>query len=116
MEQAIKKAIELAIKGGWEPGHVNWEPYEWKEFVCSPRFWQALGKAVPHIGEKDMWKETPCSCGGIDFHIAGHDAHKGDCDRVKAPRGPLFHWKKMIDHLWENKSPDSFFEQLFTNT
>ncbi len=44
-------------------------------FLSNPAFWQALGKARPNIGIEDMWKDTPCDCGGVDFHISGHDAH-----------------------------------------
>jgi hypothetical protein len=46
-------------------------------------------------GEQDQWSTTQCTCGGVDFHIAGHDAHKPECAKVSSPRGYLFHLKEL---------------------
>ena len=47
-------------------------------------------------GEEDMWYTTKCTCGGLDFHVFGHDAHHPECKRVKATRGYKFHLAKMV--------------------
>lgn len=65
-----------------------------EEILMSGDFFQALGKACPKIGTHDAWYITDCDCGGVDFHIAGHDAHYERCKRREAARGWLFTGKR----------------------
>lgn len=52
--------------------------------------------AKAFFGEKDMWKETKCDCGGVDFHLGGFDMHHEGCSRPKANRGYKFHLQQMV--------------------
>lgn len=85
----IQEAIKKAIDGGWDStGMVHEE----KNDICNglfldPLFWKALGKA--------MW------WGDGRFKVSDWQTH-----------GWLFHWHRLIDHLAEGKSVESFFEQL----
>jgi hypothetical protein len=106
-DQILRKAVEKVTANGWT---------DWKRYV--PAF-PKTGKsdagltailrartndiifshdfAKAFFGEKDEWYTTDCTCGGVDFHIAGsHDAHKLDCAKVRSSRGYLFHLKEMV--------------------
>ena len=48
-------------------------------------------------GEIDYWPLTKCTCGGVDFHLGGFDAHKLDCDKAKAKRDWKHHLKMLIN-------------------
>lgn len=48
-------------------------------------------------GEIDYWPLTECTCGGVDFHLGGFDAHKLNCAKAKAKRDWRFHLKQLID-------------------
>ena len=57
----MEKIIKKAIRGGYEKqryyfdefGNWDWEPYEC--IVCSPLFWQALGKACGW-NDENKWR------------------------------------------------------------
>lgn len=82
-EQILKKAIKKADYSPVALAGYGWDTIFSHEFAKA--FW----------GEKDMWYETPCSCGGKGIH-ANDDTHSMDCSRVKAERGYLFHLKQMV--------------------
>jgi len=99
VQKAVKNGLNLDVyiteqekdeieKLGWF-AILNWQKRHWA-IIFSLDF----GKAF--FGKKDYWKETPCTCGGVDFHIAGHDAHHLSCDKAKANRGYKFHFQQMV--------------------
>jgi len=102
MEKAIANGykpfglLEAVLDGkiglGMDPNVYNWLVVENQYFahIFSHEFLKAF------FGEKDMWKETKCTCGGVDFHIAGHDVHREGCARIKADRGWKFHAKQLV--------------------
>ena len=131
-----KQAIEKAIEGGWLLKQFE-HAYTWSfdgryfelvqepvsaptvrlcvsDIALDPTFWQALGKAVPRVGVDDQWKTTTCTCGGMDFHVFGHDAHHLDCARPNAPRGCLFHAKKFIDLVLTGGNTKKFWEEVLS--
>ena len=101
------KAVKKAEKVGYK-GHLGMLPLPHLRINRGDSFLEAVfwnhryeilyshdfAKAI--FGEKDMWSETDCTCGGVDFHIGGFDAHRPTCKRVKAQRGYLFHLKQMV--------------------
>ena len=100
-EEILKKAIEKAVREGWSAfgmtGAVGFTPeavyinYMEKEIIFNHDFAKAF------FGEKDYWKETKCTCGGVDFHLSGSfDTHKENCAKVRAARGYKFHLGKMV--------------------
>lgn len=110
-EIILKKAIEKAEKNGWD-GLNKYEPWE-KMSICEKDivfhyyrndistisifdiiFSHNFAKAF--WGEKDYWKETECTCGGVDFHLGGFDMHKMTCAKIKANRGYKFHLQAMV--------------------
>lgn len=77
----------------WNKGDSFLESVFWNhryEILFSHDFARAI------FGEKDMWPETECTCGGVDFHVFGHDAHHLTCKRTGASRGYKFHLAKMV--------------------
>ncbi len=54
---------------------------------------------------KDMWYETPCTCGGA-LH-AGSDQHWEHCDRPKAQRDWKFHLSSIIEQLSKEKEDET---------
>jgi len=102
-EEILKKAINKAKKNGWKPAKMwqdildGYEHEEYEVLNLSDYFYifsHDFAKAF--FGKEDKWKTTKCTCGGVDFHIAGHDAHKPNCDRPKAQRGYKFHLQQMV--------------------
>ena len=67
----------------------NTSPEGVTAFLFSPSFAKAFW------GEQDAWASTPCTCGGVDFHISGPDAHKETCAKVSSSRGYFFHLKEL---------------------
>lgn len=119
--QILKAVIEKARKEGKTFLFWNWEaagiPFgqvmnQSYEMLFSHDFAKAF------FGEKDVWYETECTCGGVDFHIGGHDAHhaggvgmdgkeKPPCAKVTASRGYKFHLKEMV----VEEDPIKYLEQ-----
>ena len=115
-QQKLKKIIEYATKRGWKGWNKDWhimhinpggsiqiviqdekkpEDYDYSSIHSySFLFSHDFAKAV--FGKIDEWYITDCDCGGIDFHLGGHDAHKDGCARVKADRGYEFHLKEAV--------------------
>ena len=107
-KQQFLKVIKKAEKRGYK-GHLAMLPLPHLKMQRGESFLEAVfwnhryeilfshdfAKAI--FGEKDMWPETKCTCGGVDFHMAGSfDAHRDTCKRTKADRGYLFHLKQMV--------------------
>lgn len=92
----IKTAINKAIEGGYKKGTYwldNWLPPV-AFIICSdPLFWQSLGKAMGWGKNREI--QTP---------------RLGSNVKIK---GEWFHyWHRLIDHLAEGRSIESFFEEL----
>ena len=111
-EQILKKAIEKAVKNGWEEGI---------KFLSVIELGQGfLTKVLPYRviflhdfakafwGTKDEWHTTECTCGGVDFHLGGYDMHKMNCAKIKANRGYKFHLKEMV----LKKNPLKYIEKF----
>jgi len=100
-QEILKKAIEKAKKNGYD---------FWGNNQCNKcdRFIFTKDFAKAFWGEKDMWKETKCDCGGVDFHLGGFDMHHEGCSRTLANRGYKFHLGQMV--LEEN--PIKYLEQF----
>lgn len=81
-EEILRKAIEKAVKNGYAfEGDWNSESLWWVERgINRIIFSHSFAKAF--WGEVDMWKETECTCGGVDFHLGGYDMHKMNCKKI----------------------------------
>lgn len=93
----IKKAIQLAIEGGYENSGWGYE----KDFL-DPSFWQSLGKA------KD-WKGAcgHCLAPTIQTCLRYMFCEEAEViDRWKAE------WHSLIDHLADGGTIESFFKEL----
>ena len=106
----LKKIIDKAVSGGLdlETWFNKYDGVVWIIENINEKRGNELADAlikemlifsIPFLkaffGEEDMWYKTECTCGGIDFHIGGHDAHKPDCAKPKADRG----WKHNAQQL-----------------
>jgi hypothetical protein len=108
----LKRALDKAINNGWHDPHevpldIYWPRWDddqkfhlAEKVIASPQnlvvaliFSHDFAKAF--FGEKDEWEPTACTCGGVDFHIAGPDAHKPECAKVSSPRGYGFHLQQL---------------------
>ena len=94
-EEILKKAIEKAFP--------KEKPNMWRtlknDLLFGRHYYELIFShtfAKSFFEEKDMWKETECTCGGVDFHIGGYDMHKMDCARIKAERGYKYHLQAMV--------------------
>ena len=87
----IKLAIQKAIEGGYKNTsyHPDFENRLEKLYFLDPLFWQSLGKSLG-------WGEI--------IHCDGYDKTYADCTKCN--------WHRFIDHLAENKDPESFFKDL----
>lgn len=114
-EEIVKKAIEKAQKNGWYSENIfkvvhydgsigtsmfivgafndDGNTEAWRRDVETLIFQSYFAKAF--WGEKDMWSETACSCGGVGIH-ANDDMHTMNCTRAKANRGYKFHLMEMV--------------------
>jgi hypothetical protein len=90
--ELLNKVIDKAIKNGYKVSFIAIDLYY--SIIFSHDFAKAF------FGEKDEWYDTKCTCGGLDFHAYGHDAHKMGCAKTKCSRGYLFHLKQMV--VYEN--------------
>ena len=96
-----KEIIKKSIEGGLDmkiPKDFDWEWFidfrlEW--LLAKPEFWQALGKALWGVEDKDHLRRYM----GVDEQLMYRWQYE---------------WHKFIDHLAENKDPDDFFKQLLT--
>lgn len=119
MEKAIEKAIEGGYPHRWYiPSGMDFheqveftkrEFKEPEEILLDPLFWQCLGK-------QQGWKENVWIC-HIDGVIDGHNVTNDEkCDFCKTPvscgKEWVFKMHRLIDHIIEGKSVDSFFEEL----
>jgi len=115
-KEILKKAVDKAIKNGYRNQEVGGLIVQFSKIygIKTVFNWWAKSIIFSHdfakafFGEKDYWKETKCTCGGIDFHIAGFDAHRMDCERVRAKRGFKFHLSKMV----LEKNPIKYLKQF----
>lgn len=96
-EIVICSGIKLAIGGGYDFEKD-------RSRLLDPLFWQALGKSL-----------------GWDEYRNDDETH--DCDALGCSSTDHVlegRWKKemhsFIDHLISGKTPESFFENLLTNT
>lgn len=94
----IKTAIEKSVKGGYKVKGVNdFDLEEWMDgfmigyVLLDPSFWKCLGKEM-----------------GWDRPVTAKDRKEG----MTLRRMYLTHWHRLIDHLAEGKSIESFFESL----
>ena len=111
----LQKAIERAVKNGyktdwyrdgvWTVDETYGDVYE--HYVESPTIIFSHEFAKAFWGEKDMWYETECTCGGVGIHMSD-DTHSEDCARPKAPRGYRFHLQQMVIE----KEPLKYLEQF----
>lgn len=122
MKDKLKTIIEYAVENGWDgTDGAEWVVDEKDVFVIeiynddgsidvqlfTLLFSHKFAKAV--FGEEDMWKKTKCNCGGVDFHIFGHDVHKPDCARVSSDRGYKFHLQRAVI---SNSSIDYYYTYI----
>lgn len=119
----IEQAIEKAIEGGWPD--LNYAAIsdrkkaveqiasnELESTLLDPSFWQSLGKAMG-------WNELTCDrCNTVTTikYRKGKDG-KGKGDYHDACHGNfrwtwLLHWNRLIDHLADGGSIESYFEKL----
>lgn len=99
----IKRAIELAIEGGYQKysdiedfldGKTTYHPIRFR--FLDPLFWQCFGKVMG-------WK-----------YPDGTDVAKYRMNDPKHTAYPvyLYHWHRLIDALAEGKTIEQFFESL----
>lgn len=115
IDQAIQKAVEYgwitdgscALKGTWIARH------EQMRAILDPLFWQALGKSMDW--EKEEYHEND----GIEVMAVGrHECNNKCISRMNYYgfewKGQvwLFQWHRMIDHLAEGGTIESFFKKL----
>jgi len=99
----IEQAIQKAIKNGWDvmkvPSFDGVEFLNNSEVCLDPLFWQALGKGLG-------WKETYyCLCSYEDWTCGELGCSQGWSEWQ-------YYWHKLIDHLANNGTIESFFELL----
>ena len=89
------EVIQKAIQGGWKgkPPKSLINP----ECLIDPDWWQALGKAM-------RWGREEIGCVVCD--------HRINCAKHNSSKDWLYHWHRLIDHLAEGGSIESFFEKL----
>jgi len=106
----LEAVINKATHNGWKPsddsllggvlnGEIGTYPSIWSNLLINEAYYAhifSLEFCKAFFGEKDEWRETKCTCGGVDFHIA-HDAHLEGCAKLKAERGYKFHVKAMAE-------------------
>lgn len=87
----IEQAITKAIEGGWNKESIvqpmDTGPANLAKAILDPSFWQSLGKAMG-------WNK-------LYYTI---------CHQKVSPW--LFHWHRLIDHLADGGSIESYFEKL----
>ena len=105
-KQVLKLAVEKAVRNGWdcdlpycrafinEEGEFCFSESTEIEHAGTIIFSHPFAEAL--FGEVDKWHSTECTCGGIDFHIAGPDAHEMSCAKATADRGFQYHLKQMV--------------------
>ncbi len=101
-EEILKRAISKAVKNGMK--EYRWlfdknPPIAIKEMIKANGHYTIIFSfpfAKAFWGEKDYWKDTKCTCGGVDFHLAGFDAHHSHCTKLKAKRGYKYHLQQMV--------------------
>lgn len=106
----IQKAIQKAVEGGYNDG---WKVSQLVEAVLlDPSFWQALGKSMG-------WSSLICYRCNLEMPqgamIDGHIFEKqGTCEcKENVYFKPwLYYWHRLIDHLAEGKTIESYFTNL----
>lgn len=96
--------------------------FEWEKVVLDPLFWQALGKALGWGAEMIMVDEpghpkewcyfTHCPTCGEQVVDEEEGCSKGCVSDNANVEAWLHHWHRFIDHLAEDKDPESFFTEL----
>ncbi|MDP2629969.1 MAG: hypothetical protein Q8P56_01025 [Candidatus Uhrbacteria bacterium] len=121
----IQEAITKAIEGGWNK-EKHWRPIDTPDsnrarMFLDPYFWQSLGKALGWSGEK-IRMCIGCGVSCKNSEVTAYGKHKGwwngqkwtgcDSDIYEYDGQWLIEMHRLIDHLAEEKSIESFFEQL----
>lgn len=111
----IKKAIEKAIKGGYRGKILDYFLNHNNEVIdttncdvlgtllIDPLFWRCLGTAMG-------WKKWECDC-GEQYEMQGIIICPL-CNEQGARESWRQRWHRLIDHLAEGKSVESFFANL----
>ena len=90
--------ILVEFKNELEEGFMESYNIAMHEIFLDPDFWKCLGKAM----------------GWDDYHYIGYDQKLGAMvadERIGVDEWQ-FQWHKLIDHLAEGKSIESYFEEL----
>lgn len=115
----IKQAIEKAIDGGFPTRKLRTKienlnktgigspnlvtGYDIEPLVLNPLFWKCLGTAMG-------WKKWECDC-GEQYEMQGIIICPL-CNEHGARESWRQRWHRLIDHLAEGKSVESFFANL----
>ena len=108
----IEKAIQKVIEGGYNGVQITDDLWSgimtdsakenYRCMFIDPLFWQALGKSMGWTGKENcsecgyIWEES-CWCDREYTHSVARWRH---------------YWHRLIDHLAEGKSAESFFEEI----
>ena len=103
----IKLAIQKAIEGGYEKGQLfldNPLMILYREIVLDPKFWEALGRSLGWTERYHRRKQLMANI-QVDYTVSRSPENFS----VEAWQNA---WHEFIDHLAENKDPESFFSEL----
>lgn len=97
----LGEAVEKADQGGY----TTPQQFFYKRFL-DPIFWQALGKTMG-----GNWDDTVCKHCGVCWRDK-----KNRCKAYSAAggvtKGYIFQWHRMVDHIAEGGTIESFFKTL----
>lgn len=121
----MKKALKLAIEGGFKLREIHLEETAWgAEMVYpiireDPLFWQALGKSLgwgKEVGENccELCGEPmPKGEEMFRYHGYSYGDSVASCPEEWIKRKQWKgEWHKLIDHIAEGKDIESFFNNL----
>ncbi len=92
MEKAKSKAFEVGYPYRDDPNGVPYALKSDDELLMDPDFWKCLGNS-------ENWKPVYYKCGS-------------NCGNMILEGDYKYHWKRLIEYIDENKSVDSFFNEL----
>lgn len=119
----IEQAIEKAIEGGYERTKRNYTPelgrFHVCEIVLDPLFWQALGKVLNWGRQNSTSSFSPNGTwNNEEIELMGYRLLDGVCSCCTGYETPddvpawQVYWHKLIDHLADGGTIESYFETL----
>lgn len=119
-QTATEWFIIMGIKGGYGPNYwrtrlernpqTDWTGKEWEEVfsmdnialhLLSPAFWREVGKELG-------WKQKRVTTPAISGHTGNNQYHGAEFYGFEW----LYHWHRLIDHLAQDGSIESFCEEI----